>query len=104
MESVSTRIVLLNGPTSTVATSQFESITSPTIEEFGKSSEVPEFRIEFSIRSDDLGSRIIEIVRSDSMEEIFTSGPASEVSEIATRAPDDATTKELVSKSTILID
>ena len=44
------------------------------------------------------------MVRSDSMEEIFTSGPSSEVPEIATRDPDDATTEELVSKSTILID
>ena len=38
------------------------------------------------------------------MEVILTSGPASDVSEIATRAPDEATTEELVFNSTKLVD
>ena len=103
MESVSTSMVLLNGPTSTVATSQFESITRSTIVEFWKSRLVPEFIIESSIRSEDLGSRGMVIVSSESMDVMLTRGPASEFSEIATRAPYDAITDEVVFNSTILV-
>ena len=101
---MSTSTVLLNGPTSTVATSQLESITRSTIVEFWKSRMVPEFIIESSIRSEDLGSSGMDIVRSESMEVMLTSGPASDFSEIATRAPDDASTEELVFNSTNSVD
>ena len=68
-------IVLLKGPTSTVATSQFESITSSTMVEFPKSSKVPEFLIDSSILSEERGSNRMVRVRSESAEVMFTVGP-----------------------------
>ena len=71
-------IVLLKGPTSTVATSQFESITSSTMVELPKSSNAPEFLIDSSILSEERGSNRMVIVRSESTEVMFTVGPAGE--------------------------
>ena len=97
-------IVLLKGPTSTVATSQLESITSSTMVEFSKSSNAPEFPIDSSILSEELGSNRIVIVRSESAEVMFTVGPEGEVSENATSEPEEAITEEFDADSRILVD
>ena len=97
-------IVLLKGPTSTVATSQFESITSSTIVEFPKSSNAPEFLIESSILFDERGSNRIVSVKSESIEVMFTVGPEGEFSENATSEPEEAITEEFDADSRILVD
>ena len=97
-------IVLLKGPTSTVATSQFESITSSTMVEFPKSSVAPEFLIDSSILSEERGSNRMVRVRSESAEVMFTVGPEGEFSENATSEPDEAITEEFVADSRILVD
>ena len=97
-------IVLLKGPTSTVATSQFESITSSTMVELPKSSNAPEFLIDSSILSEDRGSNGIVRVRSESAEVMFTVGPEDEFSENATSEPEEAITEEFDADSIILAD
>ena len=104
IDNVSTMIVLLKGPTSTVATSQFESITSSTMVEFPKSSNAPEFLIDSYILSEDRGSNGIVRVRSESAEVMFTVGPEGEFSENATSEPEEATTEEFGEDSRILVD